>query len=81
MNRKRIGLAVVMGALATASFVALADPPQHIQPRPREPQECICPQNYQPVKCVAADGSVHVFSNACVAGCAGFTNCSPGGLQ
>lgn len=41
--------------------------------------DCICTLQYDPVVCIEhnPDGSLtkHVFSNACFAGCAGFTNC------
>ncbi len=41
--------------------------------------DCICPLNYDPVVCVDRnpDGTIttRTFSNACFAGCAGFTRC------
>jgi hypothetical protein len=69
--------------LALASVVALtglggtvgAAEDLEIQGPPPGGGECICPANYDPVVCKAADGTRHAFSNACVAACNGFTKC------
>jgi hypothetical protein len=37
---------------------------------------CTCPANWEPVVCTGSDGSHHGFSNACVAGCYGYTSCA-----
>ncbi len=36
---------------------------------------CNCPMNWAPVLCTAPDGSRQAFSNACFAGCNGYTEC------
>jgi hypothetical protein len=83
MNRKSIWIGVgLLAMLSLASAVAFADfgsgaraqdfDIDRDKPRP----ECVCPANYQPVVCRAADGSRHTFSNLCVAGCSGFTAAS-----
>jgi hypothetical protein len=67
--------------LAAASAVAVAsigdDPYKNleIQGPPHGGGSCICPMNYDPVVCRGSDGSLHAFSNACVAACNGYTSC------
>jgi hypothetical protein len=65
---------VAVVACAFAAAIAAVD----IEPKKDPPGSgtCTCPLNYDPVVCRAADGTLHTFSNACFAGCAGFTRCS-----
>jgi hypothetical protein len=37
---------------------------------------CICTMVWAPVICTAPDGSKQAFSNRCVAGCNGWSNCA-----
>ena len=80
---RRRGMAWTMGivaAVATAAIVfgaaqvSVADELEIKGPPPGG--GCICPTNWDPVVCRAADGSLHAFSNACVAGCYGYTQCA-----
>jgi len=75
MRRNMLGIgAVVVLLLAAASAVAVQD--LEIISDPPGGEDCICPANYDPVVCVAPDGSRAKFSNACVAGCHGYTRCA-----
>ncbi len=82
MKRKSLWIGAVAGLmLAAASAVALAgigdDPVKNLEiiglPRGGS---CTCPANWEPVVCRASDGSLQAFSNACVAGCYGYTSCA-----
>ena len=82
MKRKRLWIgAVVVLVLAAASAVALAgfgddDPYKNLEIQgPPHGGSCTCPANYDPVVCRASDGSLHAFSNGCVAACNGYTSC------
>ena len=72
-TKKLLVLALMVFAIAGATMTLaqyidiVRDPP--------EPSQCICPAIWDPVACRGSDGSVHVFSNACVAGCNGYTRC------
>jgi hypothetical protein len=37
---------------------------------------CLCPADFHPVICTGSDGSRAAFSNGCVAGCYGYTQCA-----
>lgn len=74
-SRKLLVLALMAVAFAWAGAVALAGYVE-IEPNPPDDPECLCPANWDPVVCKGPDGSRHVFSNACVAGCNGFTKCA-----
>ena len=80
------GLAVVLPTLALVLgfgiVLTMGDGPnQHIQQDPPDRGECICTHEYAPVKCARTlpNGLVEIrrFTNACEAGCAGFTECRP----
>jgi hypothetical protein len=83
MRRKTIWIgAFLVLVLAAASAAALADiggsgAAQEIEiiKGPPGGGSCVCPAIYEPVVCVAPDGSYGKFSSACVAGCYGFTHC------
>ncbi len=87
MNRKKVVLGLGCVLLLAGSAVALAGlgggnngnsefDINHDRPGG---DDCICPLNYDPVVCVDRnpDGTIttRTFSNACFAGCAGFTRC------
>jgi len=82
MRRRAIGWTMgITAALATAAIVlggvqysVAADDLEIKGPPPGG--GCICPTNWDPVVCRAADGSHHAFSNGCVAGCYGYTECA-----
>ena len=75
MKRKSLWIVVVMAlTMAVGSAVALADVVV-LQKDPPPGTGCTCPANYDPVRCTAADGSFHVFSNGCVAACHGYVKC------
>jgi hypothetical protein len=84
MRRKTLGIgAVVVLVLAAASAAGLAVLGSNASSDEivivRDPPGgggCICPANWEPVVCTAPDGSHHGFSNACVAGCYGYTHCA-----
>ncbi len=83
MKKSWMGIgAIAVLALAAASALALADfggngGAQDLEIQGPPPDgSCLCPANWDPVVCRAADGSRHAYSNACVAGCAGYTDCS-----
>jgi len=63
-----VGLTALSGNVGAAEEIEVGGPPPG-------GDGCICPANYDPVVCKAQDGSRHTFSNACVAGCSGFTKC------
>ena len=83
MSKKSLWIgAVAAFMLAAASAVALAgfgdgDPVKNVEiiGNPGG-ASCVCPANYDPVICRASDGSLHAFSNGCVAGCYGYTACA-----
>jgi hypothetical protein len=66
-------VAIVFGITSLGGRVVAADD-LNIKHPPPGGGGCICPTNYDPVVCVAADGSRHFFSNLCVAGCNGYTS-------
>jgi hypothetical protein len=86
MNRKKLVLGLGCALLLAASAVVVAGiggdngnsdlDVNHDRPGG---DDCICPLNYDPVVCVDRnpDGTIttRTFSNACFAGCAGFTRC------
>jgi hypothetical protein len=81
-NRLWIGAFLVL-IVAAASAAALATLGGNasaeeivIVRNPPDGSGCTCPANWEPVVCTASDGSHHGFSNACVAGCYGFTQCA-----
>jgi hypothetical protein len=62
------GLATLVGSASAQEIEIIRNPPGG--------GSCTCPANWQPVVCTASDGSHQAFSNACVAGCYGFTHCA-----
>jgi hypothetical protein len=86
MNRKSLWIgAVMIVRLAAASVVALtglggsvgaADDLVIQGLPPSGGGSCICSANWEPVVCRASDGSRHAFSNLCVAGCYGYSDCA-----
>jgi hypothetical protein len=85
MKRRSLWIGAFMVVmLAAASVVALtglggsvgAADDLVIQGPPHGGGGCICPANFEPVVCIASDGTRHAFSNACVAGCSGYTQCA-----
>ena len=84
MKRKtlwiRAALVLVFAAASAAALASLGGngSAQEIEiiKDPPGGGQCICPANWDPVVCVAPDGSRGKFSNACVAGCYGFTHCA-----
>ena len=90
MNRKKLVLGLGCALLLAGSAVVLAGIGggngstvlDDINDRPGGGDDCICPLNYDPVVCVKRnpDGTLTTqkFSNACFAGCAGFTHCFSG---
>lgn len=84
MKRKSLAIAIVSGLLLTAaSAVALAgfggdDSTQDVNVVRGGPRggSCNCPAVWEPVVCRNAAGERFYFSNACVAGCNGFTRCA-----
>ena len=88
MNRKTLALGLGCVLLLAGSAVALAglgggdnssSDLDVNHDRPIGGDDCICTQQYDPVVCVDKnpDGTftTRTFSNACFAGCAGFTHC------
>ena len=87
MNRKKLVLAlgcalVLAGSAAVVAGIGGGDSNGDINDNggfPGGGDDCICTHQYDPVVCIERnpDGTLtkHVFSNACFAGCAGFTNC------
>lgn len=75
MKRSRSWFLAALVLVAATASVALADVIEVNRP-PAGPPPCYCPAIWEPVACRAADGSVQVFSNGCVAGCNGFTDCA-----
>jgi len=75
---------IVTGAVllfSAAAVVTLADfgnnpGPVVIDRGPGGGTSCTCPMNWAPVLCTAPDGSKQAFSNACFAGCYGYTQCA-----
>lgn len=66
--------ALMLGVAAVVSIGCYTAAASAARPRPpRPPGGCICPDVYAPVLC--PNGLV--YSNACVAGCAGQSNCVP----
>jgi hypothetical protein len=84
MKKRSLGIVAVMVVmLGVASVAALAGlggnegPAQNLEVKGPPPGGgCVCPANWEPVLCTASDGSRHAFSNGCVAGCYGYTNCA-----
>jgi len=74
-TKKRLVLALAVVAIAFGSAAAVADYLE-IERLPPGETQCICPANWDPVVCKAADGTRRAFSNACVAACNGFTKCA-----
>lgn len=82
MKRQSIWIGVVAGLmLVAASAVVLvsfgnagAAENLEVQGPPRD-GSCICSANWAPVVCTGSDGTRHAYSNACVAGCYGYTTC------
>jgi hypothetical protein len=76
MRTKRLlVVALVVLAIAGAMAVTLADYLE-IERNPPGGSGCVCPAIWEPVACRAPDGSIHGFSNGCVAACYGFTQCA-----
>ena len=88
MNRKKVVLALGCALLLAGSVAVVAGIGDDDNSNsdlndndgfPGGGDDCICPLYYDPVVCVEKnpDGTleVQVFSNACFAHCAGFTNC------
>ncbi len=87
MNRNKLALALGCALLLAGSAAVVAgiggdDSNSDLNTNggfPGGGDDCICTQQYSPVVCVERnpDGTLtkHLFSNACFAGCAGFTNC------
>jgi len=82
---KRRVLGIVAATAVTAAFAAalmtlggfsFAAEDLNVIHDPPPGGGCICPANYDPVKCRKADGSTATFSNACVAGCHGYFKCA-----
>ncbi len=85
MRRKSLWIGAAMVLIVAAALVGMlagfsgnAGAAQDLEPQGPPPGggECICPANWDPVVCKGSDGSRHTFSNGCVAGCNGYTNCS-----
>jgi hypothetical protein len=79
-NRKIWSGAIAVLVLTAATALTLADIGGNsqiidIDRDPPQDDPCDCPAIYQPVACKGADGAKHYFSNACVAGCSGYTVC------
>ena len=74
-SRKLLVVALMAVAFACVGVVAFASYVE-IEPNPPDDSECLCPANWDPVVCKAPDGTRRAFSNACVAGCYGFTKCT-----
>ena len=72
-TKKVLVLVLTVFAIASATL-ALADYLE-IERNPPPSSQCVCPAIWDPVVCKGADGSFHAFSNACVAGCNGYTKC------
>jgi hypothetical protein len=72
-TKKLLVLALTLFAIAGATLT-LADYVE-IDRNPPPPSQCVCPAVWDPVVCRGPDGSVRTFSNACVAGCNGYTKC------
>jgi hypothetical protein len=70
---------VVSAAIVAAFFVAAANRVSAdeivVVRNPPSGSGCICTDNWAPVACRHADGSVAYYSNGCVAGCYGETQC------
>ena len=68
-----LGVALIAATAALNGNAGATDieikgpPPDH---------ECICPANWAPVVCTSPDAPRQAFSNACVAGCYGYTDCA-----
>ena len=82
MSRKMWSGAIAALVFTGATALALAVVPGSSQfidiDRDPPPQgDCECPAIYLPVSCKGSDGLRHTFSNSCVAGCSGYTNCQP----
>jgi len=86
MNRKNLALGLVcvlalVGSVAVVAGIGGDDSNSNINTNGGFPGggSCICTQQYDPVTCIDKnpDGTYtkQTFSNACFAGCAGFTNC------
>ena len=87
MNRKKLVLGLVCVLLLAGSAVVLAgigggnsnSDLNDNNDFPGGGDDCICPLYYDPVVCVDKnpDGTftTRTFSNACFAGCAGYTRC------
>jgi hypothetical protein len=83
-SKKAFVLGLVVLLAAAASAITLADlngegpgGNQNLEIIRDVPDdsECLCPAIWDPVACYAPDGTAAKFSNACVAGCNGFTRC------
>jgi len=88
MNRKKLVLGLGCALLLAGSVVVVAgiggnnNNSSDLDTNdgwPGDGDDCICPLNYDPVVCIERnpDGTFakRQFSNACFAGCAGFTHC------
>lgn len=71
---KLLVTAIVLLACA-GGLAALADQYVVLDRLPGGGSGCMCPQIWAPVICTAPNGSHGVFSNACFAGCYGYTDC------
>ena len=83
MRRKTLVAAAAALLCCAASVVALAalgEEPTNdalgVIKRLPPGSSCVCPANWDPVLCTAPDGTRQAFSNACVAGCYGYTHCA-----
>jgi hypothetical protein len=84
MKRKKVWIgAFLVLVLAAASAAALATlggsasaEDVVITRLPPAGSSCTCPAIWEPVLCTASDGSHQAFSNGCVAGCYGYTQCA-----
>lgn len=68
-------LAVAAFAVVTLGSVRVAADEIEIKFPPPD-GSCLCPADFHPVLCTGADGSRAAFSNGCVAGCYGYTQCA-----
>jgi len=76
-RRLWIGAVLILAFAASAAALAsLGAQDLEIIKDPPGGGGCICPANYDPVVCVGPNGAQGKFSNACVAGCYGFTHCA-----